>query len=60
MMSGEVQEVYEPDKDPIIWGLKDNDVLIFTRWGEEANDEVIQRYEAFNRKLDAFAATLTE
>ena len=60
MMSGEVQEVYEPNKDPIIWGLKDNNVLIFTRWGEEANDEVIQRYEAFNRKLDAFAATLTE
>ena len=60
MMSGEVQEVYEPNQDPIIWGLKDNNVLIFTRWGEEASDEVIQRYEAFNRKLDAFAATLTE
>lgn len=60
MMSGEVQEVYEPNQDPIIWGLEDNNVLIFTRWGEEANDEVIQRYEAFNRKLDAFAATLTE
>lgn len=60
MMSGEVQEVYEPNQDPIIWGLEGNNVLIFTRWGEEADNEVIQRYEAFNRKLDAFAATLTE
>jgi len=58
MMSGEVQEVYEPNKDPIIWGLHGKYVLIFTRWGEEANDEVIRRYEAFNRKLDAFAASL--
>jgi len=58
MMTGEVQEVYDPNKDPIIWGIKDNYVLIFTHWGEEANDEVIRRCEAFNRKLDAFAASL--
>lgn len=59
MMSGKIQEVYEPNKDPIIWGLAGDNVLIFTRWGEEANDEVIQRYEAFNRRLDAFAQSLT-
>ena len=58
MMSGEVQEVYDPNRDPIIWGIKDNYVLLFTRWGEEANDEVIRRYEAFNQKLDAFAELL--
>lgn len=58
MMTGEVQEVYDPNKDPIIWGIKDNYVLIFTRWGEEANDEVIRRCEAFNRKLDVFASSL--
>jgi hypothetical protein len=58
MMSGEIQEVYEPNKDPIIWGLAGNNVLVFTRWGEEANDEVLQRYESFNRKLNAFAESL--
>lgn len=58
MMSGKVQEVYNPKKDPIVWGLKGNNVLIFTRWGEEANDEVIRRCEAFNQKLDAFAESL--
>lgn len=58
MMNEKIQEVYNPNKDPIIWGLKGNNVLIFTRWGEEANDEVIRRHEAFNRKLDAFAESL--
>lgn len=55
MMTGNVQEVYDPSKDPIVWGLAGDNVLIFTRWGEEASDEEIQRFEAFNRKLDAFA-----
>lgn len=58
MMTGDVQEVYDPKKDPIIWGLAGNNVLIFTRWGEEASDEEIQRFEAFNQKLDAFAESL--
>lgn len=54
MMREDIKEEHIPDRDPIIWGLAGDNVLIFTRWGEEAKDEVLQRYEAFNQKLDTF------
>ncbi len=39
-------------KDPFICAHTRFGILIFTRWGEEANDEIIKKYEAFNHKLD--------
>jgi len=39
-------------QDPLVCALTDYGVLILTRWGEEANDKLIKRFEAFNKKLD--------
>lgn len=40
------------DKDPFICAHTRYGILVFTRWGEEANDEIIKKYEDFNKKLD--------
>ena len=39
-------------EDPFICAATEYGVLIFTRWGEEASDEVIRRFEAFSKNLD--------
>ena len=39
-------------EDPFICAATKYGILIFTRWGEEANDEVIRRFEAFSKNLD--------
>ena len=39
-------------EDPFICAAVEYGVLIFTRWGEEASDEVIRRFEAFSKNLD--------
>ena len=41
------------NKDPFICSITDLGVLIFTRWGEEADDEIICRAEDFNFQLKA-------
>ena len=38
-------------KDPLICAKCRYGILVTVRWGEEANDEVIQRFEAFNNNL---------
>jgi hypothetical protein len=45
-------KINEVPKDPFICSLTSLGVLIFTRWGEEANDDIIKRFEEFNHKLD--------
>lgn len=39
-------------KDPFICAHTQYGMLVFTRWGEEANDEIIKRFEQFNNRLD--------
>lgn len=39
-------------RDPFICAATKYGILIFTRWGEEASDEVIQKLEAFNKNLE--------
>ena len=41
-------------KDPFICAYTEYGILIFTRWGEEAKDKIIRKFEAFNDKLDEF------
>lgn len=41
------------NQDPFICSLTDSGVLIFTRWGEEADDEIICKSEDFNFQLKA-------
>lgn len=45
-------KINDAPKDPFICSLTSLGVLIFTRWGEEANDDIIKRFEEFNNKLD--------
>lgn len=38
--------------DPFICAHTDYGILVFTRWGEEADDKIIRKYESANRWLD--------
>lgn len=38
-------------EDPFICAATEYGILIFTRWGEEATAEIIQRHEAFSKML---------
>lgn len=38
--------------DPFICAHTDYGILVFTRWGEEADDAIIKKYESANRWLD--------
>ena len=41
-----------PNPDPIVCALtKLGGVLLFTRWGEEANDKIIKRYEELGKRI---------
>ena len=52
MMGEGVKVKFNPQpKDPFICAFCEYGVLIFTRWGEEANDEIIQRHETFSKRL---------
>lgn len=39
-------------RDPFICAHTDYGILVFTRWGEEADDAIIKKYESANRWLD--------
>lgn len=45
------------NKDPFICAYTNYGVLIFVKWGEEANDETIKKFEEFNTMLDNFEKT---
>ena len=53
-MMGEGMKVTAPqhNEDPFICAITKYGILIFTRWGEEASDEIIRRFEAFSKNLD--------
>lgn len=38
--------------DPFICAYTDHGILIFTKWGEEANSEILEKYEQLNRLAD--------
>ena len=41
-----------PNPDPLICAFTEHGIIVTVRWGEEANDKVIQRFEAFNNSLE--------
>jgi hypothetical protein len=45
-------------KDPILCSLTEHGILLFTRWGEEANDDIIKRYEALGEKISEYQKKL--
>jgi hypothetical protein len=46
-------------KDPILCSLTEYGVLLFTRWGEEANDKIIKGYEELGRKISEYQQKLS-
>lgn len=46
-------------KDPILCALTEHGILLFTRWGEEANDKVIKAYEDLGRKISEYQRKLS-
>ena len=46
-------KLLKSNKDPFICSYTDYGILIFARWGEEANDQLIQRMEHINNMLDS-------
>ncbi len=45
--------------DPFICAHTDYGILVFTRWGEEADDEIVRKYESANRWLDRAKAFIS-
>lgn len=46
-------KLLKSNKDPFICSYTNYGILIFARWGEEANDQLIQRMERINNMLDS-------
>ena len=46
-------------KDPILCSLTEHGILLFTRWGEEANDKIIKGYEELGRKISEYQKKLS-
>ena len=46
-------------KDPILCSLTNYGILLFTRWGEEANDKVIKAYEDLSGKISEYQRKLS-
>lgn len=46
-------KILKSNKDPFICSYTNYGILIFARWGEEANDQLIQRMERINNMLDS-------
>lgn len=46
-------------KDPILCSLTEHGILLFTRWGEEANDETIKKYEKLGEKISEYQKKLS-
>lgn len=46
-------KILKSNKDPFICSYTNYGILIFVRWGEEANDQLIQRMERINDMLDS-------
>lgn len=44
--------------DPFICAHTDSGILVFTRWGEEANDSIIKKYEELEGALGAISDKL--
>lgn len=43
----------KPSKDPLICAVTEVGILVFTRWGEEAGDAVLQKLQGLYNKLDS-------
>ena len=46
-------------KDPILCSLTEHGILLFTRWGEEANDNIVKRYEELGEKISEYQQKLS-
>jgi hypothetical protein len=46
-------KILKSNKDPFICSYTNYGILIFARWGEEANDQLIQRMERINDMLNS-------
>jgi hypothetical protein len=46
-------------KDPILCSLTEHGILLFTRWGEEANDNIVKRYEELGEKISKYQQKLS-
>jgi hypothetical protein len=51
------RKVYSPMRynDPFICAHTDYGILVFTRWGEEAGDALVKKYERVNQLLDGLS-----
>ena len=52
LMKGKVIIRDAPNPDPLICAFSKYGIIVTVRWGEEASDEVIRRFEAFSKNLD--------
>ena len=53
-----IQHVWDKSRDPFMCSLTKYGILIFTRWGEEANDKTIKAYEDLDRKISEYEQKL--
>lgn len=53
-----IKHVWDKSRDPFVCSLTKYGVLIFTRWGEEANDKIIKAYEDLDRKISEYEQKL--
>lgn len=53
-----IQHVWDKNRDPFVCSLTKCGILIFTRWGMEADDNTIRAYENINKKISEYEQKL--
>lgn len=53
-----IQHVWDKSRDPFVCSLTKYGILVFTRWGEEADDKIIKAYEDLNKKISEYKQKL--